>query len=257
MTRFTLALFSSLLASLVLAASAYNFPTLVRVRIEGDNDTIFDRIVLTRGHSVKTASGGRHHCDGTNNHAQPVPGPTATAALDDGSRIGHFTWDGTWFPEFEDYFVTTIAGVPAVQNNSEFWNLILNYRYAPVGGCQLRVKLFDEVLFAYSAVNKTLKLSGPRQTRIGVPVILTVTDGETDAPVAGAVVGHEMSDVDGHVSMAFFSTGLKDLKAEKSDAIRSRRHLVEVIPNPSLSSGVKVPEIVDSNCAYSNSKIKH
>ncbi|KAG6876361.1 hypothetical protein C0993_003788, partial [Termitomyces sp. T159_Od127] len=232
MTRLTLALFTSLLASFVLAAPAHSYPTLVRLRIEGNKGTIFDRIVLTRGHSIKTASGDRHCCDGTNNHAEPVPGPTALAALDDASRIGHFTWNGTWFSNFEDYLVTTVAGVPAVQNDSEFWHLILNYIDAPVGGCQLRVKLFDEVLFAYGAVNKTLKLSGPRETRIGVPVTLTVTDGATGAPVAGALVGHEVSDVDGHVSVAFFSTGSKDLKAEKSDAIRSRRHSVKVKPNP-------------------------
>lgn len=115
--------------------------------------------------------------------------------------------------------------------NHYFWHLILNYRDAPVGGCQLSIKLFDEVLFAYGAVNNTLKLSGPKETRIGVPVTLTVTDGATDAPVAGAVVGHELSDVNGRVSIAFFSTGSKDLKAEKSDAIRSRRHSVEVKPN--------------------------
>lgn len=94
MTRFTFALFFNLLTSFVLANPAHNYPTLVRLRVEGDHDTIFDKIVLTRGHSIKTASGERHRCDGTNNHAQPIPGPTALAALDDASRIGHFTWDG-------------------------------------------------------------------------------------------------------------------------------------------------------------------
>ncbi|KAH0584843.1 hypothetical protein H2248_008121 [Termitomyces sp. 'cryptogamus'] len=236
MIWFTLALFSSLLTgiSLVLAAPTHNYPTLVRLRIEGETNTIFDRIVLTHGHPV-TASGVRHPCDGTNNHAHPFPGPTAIAALDDASRIGRFAWDGTWFPRFEDYLVTMIAGVPAVKNESDFWHLILNYRDAPAGGCQLRVRAFDEVLFAYSAANKTLKLSGPREARVGVPITLTVTDGATDAPVAGALVANETSDVNGHVSVAFFRTGSRNLKAERSDAIRSRKHLVKVRPNRWMS----------------------
>ena len=73
---------------------AQNEPTLVNLRIEGPFKTIFEGNILTRGHSVTTISGGTHHCDGTNNNANPLPGPTCTSALDDASKSAHFPFDG-------------------------------------------------------------------------------------------------------------------------------------------------------------------
>ncbi|KAG6856273.1 hypothetical protein H0H87_005958 [Tephrocybe sp. NHM501043] len=153
----------------------------------------------------------------------PTPGPTAGSALDDASKIGHFSWDGVWFPSFEDYLVTTIAGRPKVQDERKSWHIIWNYGYAPVGACQLRIKSFDEVLYAYSASNRTLKLEGPRVAHVGVPVTLTVTDGETNKPVSGASVGGKRSRKDGHVLVEFSDKGLQSLKAEKTNVIRSKR----------------------------------
>lgn len=70
----------------------------VVLRIEGKTGTIFEGGVRTRGHPVSTASSnGFHPCDGTNNGANTVRGPTATTALDDASRrFGRYTWDGTF-----------------------------------------------------------------------------------------------------------------------------------------------------------------
>ena len=73
---------------------AQNEPTLVNLRIEGPDTTIFEGSILTRGHNVTTVSGGTHHCDGTNNNANPLPGPTCTSALDDASKKAHFPFDG-------------------------------------------------------------------------------------------------------------------------------------------------------------------
>jgi hypothetical protein len=55
----------------------------ITLRIEGDTSTIFEGVILTQsaGHSITTASGGTHHCDGTNGGQNPVPGPTASSAL--------------------------------------------------------------------------------------------------------------------------------------------------------------------------------
>ena len=71
-----------------------NTPILVNVRIEGPNSTIFEAPVLTQGHNVTTASGGNHHCDGTNFNVNPTPGATETSALADAAKQGHFTFDG-------------------------------------------------------------------------------------------------------------------------------------------------------------------
>src|SRR3954466_14782798 len=96
------ALPAALLLSALAAAPAPAAPVAVNLRVEGASKTTFEGSVTTDGHSVTTASGGTHHCDGTNNGQPGGPGPTATAALDDASRLGGFTWDGTYFASFDD-----------------------------------------------------------------------------------------------------------------------------------------------------------
>lgn len=83
-----------LLSPVVLTAPNPNTGTIVNLRIEGLNRTIFEGPIFTRGHDVETVSGGKHHCDGTNNGENPEPGPTATSALDSAARAQGFTWDG-------------------------------------------------------------------------------------------------------------------------------------------------------------------
>ncbi|KAF8334508.1 hypothetical protein F5887DRAFT_836085, partial [Amanita rubescens] len=212
-------------------ASADNsaVPTTVNLRIEAATYTIFEGPIFTHGHKVTTASGGTHPCDGTNNNANPTPGPTVTSALDDASKLHHFSWDGTFSTEFDDYFVTTIAN--QAQTSTKFWGILLNYQFIPVGGCQQEVKRMDDVLFAFDAFNKVnfLKLTGPGYVHVGHPVILTVTDGQNGSPVAGAEVNGQTSDANGHVSVTFKSPGTQKVKAEKSDSVRSAALTIEVV----------------------------
>ena len=51
-----------------------------------------------------TGSGRTHRCDGTNNNANSLPGPTCTSALDDVAR--NFI---TFSTEFDNFFITSIA----------------------------------------------------------------------------------------------------------------------------------------------------
>ena len=243
----------TLVAVLALLSSvlAVNQPTLVNLRIEGSTNTIFEGPIITRGHNVTTVSGGTHHCDGTNNNANPTPGPTCTSALDDASKIHHFTFDGyvsyflishcakwlihgakcysTFSTEFDDFFITSIGGV--TQTATEFWGILLNFQFIPVGGCQQEVKLNDDILFAFNAFNAVhfLKLTGPETANVGSPVLLTVTDGQTGSPVAGADVNGDISDANGHVSVTFAQVGLQKVKATKSDSIRSNQLSILVI----------------------------
>ena len=85
---------SALFPHATLAIPARNHPTLVNLRIEGADKTIFEGHIVTRGHNVTTVSGGTHHCDGTNNNENEFPGPTCTSALDDASKEKGFQWDG-------------------------------------------------------------------------------------------------------------------------------------------------------------------
>jgi hypothetical protein len=66
----------------------------VNLRIEGDENTIFEAPITTKGKTITTASGGTHKCDGTNNNANSVPGPTVTSSLDLAAITNGFTWDG-------------------------------------------------------------------------------------------------------------------------------------------------------------------
>ncbi len=73
---------------------AQNTEVTVNLRIEGDKNTIFEASILTKGKTVTTISGGTHICDGTNNNANSIPGPTITSTLDLAATNTNFTWDG-------------------------------------------------------------------------------------------------------------------------------------------------------------------
>ncbi|KAF8910412.1 hypothetical protein CPB84DRAFT_1763592 [Gymnopilus junonius] len=225
-----LASVSLLFGMVAYAAPAVNVPTPIDLRIEGAEKTIFEGIVVTRGHNVTTPSGGDHHCDGTNNNENPAPGPTCTSALADAAKLHHFAFDGTFQTEFDDFFITSIGG--DTQTTTEFWGLLLNFQFTPVGGCQQEVQAADHVLWAFNAFNAVhfLKLTGPREAQVNEPVVLTVTDGSTGSPVAGADVNGETSDDDGKVSVTFGEIGLNSVKAEKSDSIRSNALNIVVTP---------------------------
>jgi hypothetical protein len=64
--------------------------------------------------------------------------------------------------------------------------------------------------------------------RVGEPVILTVTDGSSRNPVAGADVKGQTSDFNGHVAVTFAQPGVKNVKATKSDSIRSNQVTIQV-----------------------------
>ncbi|TFL03488.1 hypothetical protein BDV98DRAFT_504375 [Pterulicium gracile] len=198
-----------------------NLPQLVKVRVEGETKTLFEGVVLTRGHNVTSASGGTHRCDGTNLDANPKPGATCTGALDDAAKLAKFEWDGSFSTSFDDYFVSTIAGQS--QTSTQFWGLLLNFQLAPVGGCQQQVKNGDEAMWAFDAFSKSsfLKLSGPKTAVAGKAVTLTVKDGSTGNAVAGATVHGQISDANGQVSVVFGKKGVVTVKAEKADSVRS------------------------------------
>ncbi|KAJ3500986.1 hypothetical protein NLJ89_g9544 [Agrocybe chaxingu] len=222
---------SSLLLSTIVtfAAPPPNAGAVVNLRIEGEQRTIFEGPIFTRGHNVTTKSGGNHHCDGTNNNENLKPGPTCTSALDDASKRKNFSFDGTYFPEFDDFFITSIGG--DTQTDTQFWAILLNFQFTPVGGCQQQVKWGDDILFAFDGFGRAhyLKLSGPKVARRSRPVVLTVTDGETGSAVQGATVAGQTSDTEGKVSVTFSSLGVKNLKAERSDSIRSNRLDIHIV----------------------------
>lgn len=211
--------------ALLAFGSASAAPTTVQLRVEGSTATLFEGPVTTDGHAIDKGD-GPHPCDGTTRITPPVnagPGPTVTSALDDASRLAGFTWSGQWSASFGDFLVSQIGADAPPGGSSSYWGTVRNYQPTPVGGCQEQVAEGDEVLFALGDIfsDDLLRLTGPARVRTGAPVLVTVTDGKTGAPSAGATVGGVQTGAEGSTTLAYGSTGLVRLKAEKAGAIRS------------------------------------
>ncbi|MFG1607942.1 hypothetical protein [Actinoplanes sp. NPDC049265] len=203
--------------------------TSVTVRVEGESGTIFEHIIQTTGHDVTTVAGGTHHCDGTNNGANPRRGATPTSALDDASKAAGFTWDATYSTSFDDFLVTRVGG--DAQTATQFWGILVNGALTPVGGCQVVLHRGDEVLFAFDAFakNQVLSLRGPGTVHAGRTATYVVTDRSTGARVAGASVNGTVTDASGTAKLTFPVPAQVTVKADKANAIRSNAVTTKVV----------------------------
>jgi hypothetical protein len=212
-----------LTAALAAAAPALAAPATVNLRVEGATGTIFDGTVTTNGHAIEQDKAGPQPCDGTNNGASAVPGPTVTSTLDDAAA-----WDGSWSNSLKDFEVTRIG--PDANTASKFWGLVLNFKQLQVGGCQQQVKTGDQVLFAYDlfSMKHILELTGPSHATSGRKFKVKVVDGQNGQPVAGAKVGVAKTNSQGIASTSFRGHGRAVLKAQAPDSVRSNALIVQV-----------------------------
>lgn len=249
--RRSLSLAGALALALVLPAAASAAPTAVDVRIEGKTTTIFSGPVTTDAKTITTAAGGTHVCDGTNNGANPTPGPTPTTALDDAAVKGGFTWDGPWFGT--DFFASRIGGDSENLEAGEFWGVLVDGVLTEVGGCQIILRAGQEVLWAYDRFQKdgALALSGPGAAHTGAPIPVRVTDLATGAPLAGARVGPATTGADGTATLVFDEPGVHRVKAEKARYVRSRALQICVDPPlvDSCTSSDRTPPTVENTTA--------
>jgi hypothetical protein len=232
------------LAAMVSCAPALAAPVTVQLRVEGATTTIFEGPVTTDAKQIDKG-GGPHPCDGTNGGTNPSPGPTMTSALDDGSVAAGFGWSGTWFNSFQDYGIDGIGPDSADFANNKYWGYALNFVPSQLGGCQQQVHAGDEVLFGYDFFSKAnrLRLAGPASATVGGSVSVTVTDGTTGSPVRGATVGGTATRADGEARLSFDSPGLKRLKAERPDSIRSNALVVCAAPVEGGDCGLPVTRL--------------
>jgi hypothetical protein len=217
-------------------------PVTVQLRVEGATSTIFEGPVTTDGHVIDKGD-GPHPCDGTNAGAHPAPGPTMTAALDDAARVAGFSWAGKWFSSLDDFSIDAVGPDAADPAGNQFWGYTLNYSFS-AGGCQEQVRAGDDVLYGYDIFNKAhlLKLDGPARALVGQAVSITAIDGATgaalpDASIAGAPGA--TTGPDGRATVSFDSAGLKTLKAERADSLRS--NAVKVCVSASGADDCGVP----------------
>jgi hypothetical protein len=224
--RTLVVLVGTLLASLVVAASAAAAPVTVNVRIEGSTSTIYEGPITTDAKVVTTQAGGSHECDGTQNGNSlgNSPGGTPTTALDDALAKVGVSWDGSF--QFNDIFVERIGSDGQVGVfGSSFWGVSVNRVSTPVGGCQFRVNNGDTVLWDWTQFQApNLELSGPSSVQVGVPATLTVQqydDNGNLSPAVGASVAGTTTDANGNASVIFANAGTQHLKATLSGANRS------------------------------------
>jgi len=209
----------------------------VTLRVEGKKRTIFEGPITTTFHRVTTRSGGTRHCNGLNGDVNTCPGPTCTTALDDGSKLIGFNFDGTYDESADDFTIKTIANETIGQY--AFWSICHNFRPISGGGCQQKLEKGDEVLFAYAttsdhpnATKRYLRLWGPTfpPSRL---VTLTVTDGN-GLPIQGARINSYTNETDAYGKVTLqFTQGTYELKADKRDdfvSIRSNRLTLVVKP---------------------------
>jgi hypothetical protein len=252
------------------ATGAVAAPTEMTVRVEGKEGTLFEGPVLTEGHDVQAASDTQpRRCDGTNNNAHRDPMATPTAAAVDAMEMTGQAFDATWFDGFDDYYVTQFGPDHEDLGAAQYWGILVNGVFTPVGGCQFGDRAGDEALWVYDAFSarKFLWLAAasdptaaPRTplptayVEVGQPLALLVesyegggaaptrAEGITVAPVATAA-GNGVQTVevgspeavttaaDGSAEITFSTPGWHRIKAQKEAGfIRSNRLDVCVEP---------------------------
>lgn len=177
------------LSSALLVTAAQAAQTKVNVRVEGRAETLFEGPVLVESDSVKASSDTEaRSCNGINSHAAEnvVPAPTPTAAAADALGLIGETFDGQWYPGFNDYFITRWGPDTQSPGESAYWGTLVNDTFTDVGGCQYQLDDGDEVLWVYDAFKGRPNLalfpagahyaSGPRPltATTGVNELITV-----------------------------------------------------------------------------------
>jgi hypothetical protein len=169
-----------LLLIIVVAPSA-QAATNVNVRIEGKEETIFEKTIPVSVKKIQASSDTQERdCDGVNelDPENVTPGVTPTLAAAEAMESIGETFDGQWYEGFGDYFITRFG--PDEQDNSlsAWWGILVNQVFTSVGGCQKQLQETDEVLWVWDAFSSRPMLAlypgaahyteGPRPTRITV-----------------------------------------------------------------------------------------
>ena len=214
----------------------------VNLRIEGDNTTYFEGPIKSgpRNITIKATELGQgplpRPCDGLNQHANPKPGNTPTAALDAAAKLAAFTYDGDTDEDLDDYYITRISTSDANDFGDKFWGILVNYQISAfperitLSGCQQEVKAGDDVLWAFiteppgtgdSDVVFLALAPSSVTVKKGKGFVVTVTDGRTGAAVKGASVDGVRTDAGGKATLYLFNTGFFQFKAHQTGSVRS------------------------------------
>ena len=219
-------------ASLLTPALAAAEPVTVNLRIEGATRTLFEGPVTTDVRTFRFTAGAdtaEHQCDATSaaGGSSATPVPTRGAVIATAAEQTPFSTKGSWFDGYGAAF-SEVAGENVAYNPSTdtYLTEFENYVFAELGACGDDAQNGDEALFAVASFGSVaLKLTTPATAKPGEGVTVTVVDGATGAPVAGAEVGGATTNDAGQATLpGFADRGDHDLKATKSGAfVRSNR----------------------------------
>lgn len=166
---------------IILVAPSAQAATNVNLRIEGKEETIFEKTIPVTIKKIRASSDSQErNCDGVNelDPENVVPGVTPTLAAAEAMESIGESFDGQWYEGFGDYFITRFG--PDEQDNaaSAWWGVLVNQVFTSVGGCQKQLKETDEVLWVWDAFSSRPMLAlypeaahyteGPRPTRVTV-----------------------------------------------------------------------------------------
>ena len=150
------------LPALLLAPVAAAAPTQVRVRVEGQAETLFEGPILSDVHRVKALNDSQwRRCDGINPSApqNKVPGVVPTAATADAMRVIGEGFEAQWYNQLADYILQGWGPDAQDVAAGEYWGVLVNNVYTSVGGCQYQLDGGDEVLWVYDAFSGRPRLS--------------------------------------------------------------------------------------------------
>jgi hypothetical protein len=194
----------------VIVAPLAHAATEVNVRIEGKEETLFEKTIPVAIHPIEASSDTEARQCYATDELETEPAATPTLASAEAMESIGETFDATWFGgigPLGDYFLTRFG--PDEQDNalSAWWGILVNNTLTSVGGCQTRLKEDDEVLWVWNAFDGRSMLAlfpeaadyeeGPRPTRVvaeaGEPVSLEVVSygagGEGVAPESPSRLG--------------------------------------------------------------------
>ncbi|HEX4305264.1 MAG TPA: hypothetical protein VHZ54_04450 [Solirubrobacterales bacterium] len=201
MRKFIATLIVASLSSVLFVNTAAAAQTEVDVRIEGRAETLFEGPVLVESDGAKASSDTEaRSCNGIDSldPENIAPEPTPTAAAADALGLIGESFDGQWYPGFNDYFITRWGPDPQSPGEAAYWGILVNDTFTDVGGCQYQLDGGDEALWVYDAFKGRPDLalfpaaahyaSGPR------PLIATA---ELNQPIAVEVAAYEDDEEDG------------------------------------------------------------
>jgi hypothetical protein len=157
MRQILAAIVAALFVTVLWSSAAAAAQTEVNVRIEGRSETLFEGPIVTSPHGVRASSdriGNKlRRCDGIDpiDPEDTVPAVTPTAAGADAMSLVGETFDGRWYKQFEDYFITRWGPDAEDPAGDAYWGILVNNTFTKVGGCQYQLGAGDEVLWVYGA----------------------------------------------------------------------------------------------------------